>query len=388
MSGKDKPPQGPVGPIAVVYNVDFGCPDVADEDAEPPSHAADAGVADTALAVAESLGRAGWDPVLLTVTDSVADLPERLAERGLTTVFNLVESLGGDPHREPELPLVLDRLGIRYTGNGARTLALAHAKDAVRERLAAAGVPVPRGFAVADPHRLLNLGWGGLAFPLFVKPARTDASIGVEQSSIVHDVGALHRQLERLASRVPGPYLVEEYLPGREINVAIFPDPRDGLYVPTEIDFSGFEAGCAPIVTYNTKWVPGTPDWAAWSHPCADKLPPSLLREVLAVARTAFLAVGGTSYGRVDMRLDARGRPRVIDINPNNDIHPDAGMCIAAASVGVDHPAFVAELASRARVADPRTQPIEELHAASPRARRRSSRPRVAPVTSRELHNG
>lgn len=380
MSSTDKPPQGPSAPIAVVYNVDYGPLDVADEDDEPPSHAADAGVADTALAVAESLGRAGWDPVLLTVDDSVVDLPERLARLGVRRVFNLVESLGGDPHREPELPLVLDDAGIPYTGNGARALALAHAKDQARELLLARGVPVPRGFAVEDPDRLVNLGWAGLRFPLFVKPARTDASIGVEQSSVVHDVGELHRQLERLASRVKGPYLIEEYLPGRELNVAIFPDP-DGSLVPTEIDFSGFAPGCAPIVTYNTKWVPDTPDYHAYSHPCADRLPRALLREVLQVARAAFLAIGGTSYGRVDMRLDADGRPRVIDINPNNDIHPEAGMGIAATSVGIDHPAFVAELAARATFGA-----FEAHHAAPPRHHRRPSLPGGAALPRRELH--
>lgn len=363
MSGADKPPQGQTK-VAVLYNADYATLDVADEDAEPPSHAADAGVADTAHAVAASLAAAGWDPLLLTVTDSVADLPERLRDAGIDLVFNLVESLAGDPHREPEVPEVLEAAGIIYTGNGPAALALAHAKDATHERLRAAGVPIARGFAVADPDRILNLAWSGLTFPLFVKPARTDASIGIEQSSVVRDVAGLRRQLERLAAQVPGPYLVEEYLPGREINVAIFPDPITGQYVPTEIDFSGFAEDCSPIVTYNCKWVPGTPDYNAWSRPCADTLGSALLGEVIRVARAAFLGIGGTSYGRVDLRLDAQGQPRVIDVNPNPDIHPEAGMCIAAGSVGVDHPAFVAAIVTQAS--------REAVHAAQKHPRRGS----------------
>jgi D-alanine-D-alanine ligase len=71
---------------------------------------------------------------------------------------------------------------------------------------------------------------------------------------------------------------------------------------------------------------------------------------VIDVARGAFLAIGGTSYGRVDMRLDARGLPRVIDVNPNPDIHPDAGLCIAAQSVGMDHSILVTQLVAEATV--------------------------------------
>ncbi|GMV42956.1 MAG: hypothetical protein AMXMBFR64_46720 [Myxococcales bacterium] len=348
MSGAERPPQGQGTKVAVLYNTDYATLDIVEEDAEPPSHAADAGVAETAQAVAASLAVAGWDPVLLTVSDAIDDLPERLRDAGIGVVFNLVESLGGDPHREPDVPAALEAANIAYTGNGPAALALAHAKDAARERLRSRGVPVPRGFAIHDPDRIINLPWGGLDFPLFVKPARTDASIGVEQSSVVRDVGELRRQLERLAARVPGPYLVEEYLPGRELNVAIFPDPFRGRYVPTEIDFSALPAGCAPIVTYDCKWTPGTPDYQAESRPCGDALGPVLLRAVVRTSRAAFLALGATSYGRVDLRLDAAGRPRVIDVNPNPDIHPDAGACLAAASVGIDHPTFVADIAAQA----------------------------------------
>ena len=152
--------------------------------------------------------------------------------------------------------------------------------------------------------------------------------------------------MEKLHSHLPGPYLVEEYLPGKELNVSIFPSPYEGWVVATEIDFSPVPPEYPRIVTYDSKWNESSPEFASKSVPA--QLDEALKAEVTALARQAFLALGGSSYGRVDMRLDADGRPCVIDVNPNNDIHPDAGLAAAARSVGIDYPELIAGVLSGA----------------------------------------
>jgi D-alanine-D-alanine ligase len=140
--------------------------------------------------------------------------------------------------------------------------------------------------------------------------------------------------------------LVEEFLPGKEINVAIFPDPERGFVVPTEIDFSAVPAHLPRFVTYDSKWNPESPEYACKSVPA--QLSSALRAEVEALARRAFAALGGSGYGRVDMRLDREGRPCVIDVNPNNDIHPEAGLALAAYSVGLTYPELIARILARA----------------------------------------
>jgi D-alanine-D-alanine ligase len=333
--------------IAVIYNVDFASRDAAG-DGKASSLEADSEVAKTAENIAAILRDAGWESSLIPVADSLAEIPARLREWGADAVFNLVESLGNDCTREQELPALLERLGVPYTGNPPLVLRLALAKDVAKKLLAAHCIPIPQGLTVFAAGELCDGAAACVRFPAFVKPARSDASIGIDQGSIVADADALRRRVAWLLDSGLGPALVEDYLPGREINVAIFPDPFTGEIVPTEIDFSSYTPDLARIVTYNCKWLPETPEFNAFSQPCADRLPPPLLREVRRVARAAFLALGGASYGRVDMRLGADGRPRVIDVNPNNDLDCEAGLAIAARSAGLPYPALIAKIAEGA----------------------------------------
>jgi D-alanine-D-alanine ligase len=327
--------------VAVVYNVDFTTLQPSDNTERLQLIEAAAEVAKCAAKVTAILNFNGYDAIALQVNDRLDHLPAILRKEKVTAVFNLVESIGNEGRREPEFPELLETMRIPYTGNGPAILKLAFRKDHTRDQLAANGLPVSPGFVVREIGDLRSAALKKLRFPLFVKPAHADASIGIEQASLVRDRVALRRRVKWLLQEVPGPALVEQYLPGREINVAIFPDPFEGLVVPTEIDFSAYPPDLAPIVTYNCKWFPESPEYNAFSKPAADRVPAPLLDEIRGLARQAFIALGGTSYGRVDTRLDADGRPHIIDVNPNNDLDSEAGLSIAARSAGYDYSKLV-----------------------------------------------
>ncbi|MEZ4266485.1 MAG: hypothetical protein R3F39_08910 [Myxococcota bacterium] len=139
--------------------------------------------------------------------------------------------------------------------------------------------------------------------------------------------------------------MVETSASGPELNVAILGDP-DGPMAVTTVDFG--DAGGLGIVTYDCKWTPGTPDYEARSVSARGRFDDDLLARVKQSARDAFVAIGGSAYGRVDLRLDASGQPAVIDVNPNPDLHPDAGLAIAARDAGFDYPTLVARILARA----------------------------------------
>ncbi|HPQ68995.1 MAG TPA: hypothetical protein PKW95_07685 [bacterium] len=330
--------------VAVIHNIDFEGQGTPTSGPGLFSLAADAEVARTARHIADMLEDAGLETVLLQVNDSLAGLLPRLREERIDVVFNLVETLGGEAAREAELPMMLEAAGIPFTGNGAAALQLAHAKDRSKQLLAAHRLPTPRGICVRSPRDLPRDAAGLPPFPLFIKPARVDASIGIGQQSLVRDRDELKRQATWLHRHVPGPMLIEEYLPGPEINVAIFPNPFTGRAVPTIIDFSACPPELVPIVTYDCKWLPESPEYAARSTPCVDQLAPELRRDVLRIARAAFLVVGGASYGRVDLRLDRDGRPKIMDINPNPDLDHEAGLSVAANSVGLDYQTLLLQI--------------------------------------------
>jgi len=311
----------------------------------PRAYEADAAVLDMARAVETTLMRLGCSVVELRVESALDGVIERLERAGADVVFNLVESLGNDYGREWELPSLLGRHGLPYTGNGPVPLRLSRAKDGARRVLRRAGVRVPRGLTVREAGRLRASRLGPLPLPAFVKPARVDGSIGIDAGSLCADREALITRVNHLACHLPGPFLVEEYLPGKEINVSLFPaaDDVETLAVAmTEIDFSPLAPELPRFVTYDGKWNPTSAEYASRSVPA--QLAPALRDEVEALARRAFCALGGSGYGRVDMRLDSAGRPCVIDVNPNNDLSPEAGLALAAASVGVSYEQLIGSI--------------------------------------------
>ena len=348
MSQSDKPTGLPTR-TAVLVNTDFESRRAELNSDAPRGFEADAAVLDTARAVRVAIESLGVEVEEIRVSTSLRGLIEQLAHKGIGTVFNLIESIDNDYGREWQVPALLDRHGVRYTGNGAEPLRLCRAKDSARRVLQRAGVRVARGVVVRAASELTPRRLRALPFPCFVKPARVDGSIGIDGDSMCADASALSARVEHLAHHLPGPYLVEEYLPGKEINVALFPDPIDGFVVPTEIDFSVLAPELPRFVTYDSKWNPESPEYVTKSVPA--ELDAGLRAEVERVARAAFRALGGRGYGRVDMRLDVTGQPCVIDVNPNNDLHPEAGLALAARSVGLAYDALIGSILSRAHEA-------------------------------------
>ncbi|MDP9035792.1 MAG: D-alanine--D-alanine ligase [Myxococcota bacterium] len=317
--------------IVVLYNVDY-------EDARPevdPGWAARAEVGFVAAGVAEVLGNTGREAHLLPVDGDLASLRARLAELDPDCAFNLCESLAGDARLESAVPLLLELLGIPFTGSPPEVLSLALRKDRVKLRLEAAGIPTPAGRVLARPDDACDL-----PFPLIVKPAREDGSVGISRASVVHSREELTRAVEAVVTSLRQPCLVEEFVDGREFNVALLGHPAPRVLPLSEIDFAGLPPGVPHIVSYDAKWSSGSVDdlgTAAVLHP---SLPMSVAARVRRVAAEAFRAVGVRDYGRVDVRLASTGVPYVVDVNPNCDLSPHAGMARAAAAVGIDYAAL------------------------------------------------
>ena len=314
--------------IAVLYNVDF-------EDARPeddPMWASRADVAFVATSVATALASSGYDPQLVGVDGDLAGLRNRLLEHEADCAFNLCESLVGDARLESAVPLVLELLNIPFTGSPPEVLAFALRKDRVKQRLEAAGIPTPRGQVLTRPGDPCDL-----PFPLIVKPVREDGSAGISHASVVRGAAELAIVVESLVTSFRQPALAEEYIDGREFNVAMLGHPTPRVLPLSEIDFTGLPDGVPHIVSYDAKWTSGSVDDLGTVPVMHPSLPNAVAARVRRVAADAFRAVGVRDYGRVDVRLAASGIPYVVDVNPNCDLSPHAGMARAAAAVGIDY---------------------------------------------------
>jgi D-alanine-D-alanine ligase len=327
-----KPPRRKPIKVAVLFNVDY-------EDSTPdgdPGYAARADVEAVAAGVAEELSDGAHETHLVPVGADLAAMRARLVELEPDCAFNLCESIAGDARLESAVPLVLELMGIPFTGSPPEALSHGLYKDRVKRRLVDAGVPTPPACVLGratDPCEL--------PFPLIVKPVHEDGSVGITGRSVVRDDAELRAMVGEITSALRQPCLVEQYIEGRELNVALFGFPTARVLPLSEIDFSGLPASAPPIVSYEAKWCAGSPEDQGTMPVLHPELPGNVAARVRRVAVEAFRAVGVRDYGRVDIRLAANGTPFVVDVNPNCDLSRQAGMARAAAAVGMDYGSLV-----------------------------------------------
>lgn len=264
---------------------------------------------------------------------------ERIRRGKFDLAFNMCEGIDGVATMESPVIAVLELLELPYTGASSWTTALCLRKNLTNAVLERAGLPVPL-HAVALRGGAVPV----MEFPAICKPAAEDASLGVEQGSVVKSGTALRRRLKAMHERWEE-VIVQRFIDGREVNVGILGD--ETLPV-AEIRFDAMPSGKWRIVTYRSKWEEGSDEDRGTQPQCPAELEPALEAEIRRVALAAWRAVGGEGYGRVDMRVDAEGRPWILEVNANPDIAPDAGLARMARVAGIEYGEMILQMCDEA----------------------------------------
>ena len=288
----------------------------------------------TVDAVQAELAREGNEIVRIPAHQD-AKWVDKLRRARVDLVFNLCEGIDGVAALEPPVISVLELLGLPYTGSSSWTTSLCLRKHVVNAALERAGLPVPK-FAVVRKGGVIP----AVGFPAICKPAAEDASIGVEQRSVVRTTRALTGRVEAMLERWDE-VLIQRYVQGREVNVGVL---GDAVLPISEIDFGAMPKGMWRIVTYRSKWETGSDEDIGSAPTCPARLPAPVASQLRRVAIAAWRLVGGSGYGRVDMRIDERGRPWILEVNANPDIAPDAGLARMARVAGIDYGALVRQV--------------------------------------------
>lgn len=281
----------------------------------------------TVQAIEESLASEGNSVVRVPVHPDGRWI-ERLRRARVDLVFNMCEGIDGVAALEPAVIAVLELFGIPFTGATSHAASLCLRKHVVNAHLEKAGLPIPRFTTIRRGASLTSVG-----YPAICKPAAEDASLGVEQRSVVRTTRALAARVEAMHERWDE-VLVQRYVEGREVNVGVL----GGAVLPiAEIDFAGMPRGRWRIVTYQSKWATGSVDDLGSVPRCPADLPAKTADQVRRIALRAWQLVGGSGYGRVDMRIDANGQPWILEVNANPDIAPDAGLARMARVAGIEY---------------------------------------------------
>jgi D-alanine-D-alanine ligase len=328
--------------IVVLYNTDYDAEQAATANSPDATS-----VRASAKAIASALIETGYTVELSGVHGvEVYDVLAKLSANKPDLLFNLCESMDGDPRNEPTFAGLLDLFGIPYTGAGLLSLATCLYKHRTKDVLIANHVPTPPYRMLRDEADLADPSLDTLDYPWFVKLAHEDASLGITEANVVADAAALRARSRELMRDHKQAVLAERYVEGREINVTLMGHGDNVDVLPLhEIDFAAMPSDRPRIVSYAAKWDENHVDYVGTKPVPLREAAPALIAEIERVSKAAWRAVELRDYGRVDLRVDDAGVPWVIDVNPNPDISPDAGVTRAAAAAGMSHPQMVEKIA-------------------------------------------
>jgi D-alanine-D-alanine ligase-like ATP-grasp enzyme len=183
--------------------------------------------------------------------------------------------------------------------------------------------------------------------PVFVKPAREDASLGISFASVTPDWAALKEQIIQ-THRKYGTALAERYIAGREFNVGIIELPELSVLPLAEIEFRSGPEGTWPILTYAGKWSPNSTDDLATPIRCPAHAEINLARRIEEIAIAAYRLTGCRDYARVDVRVDSNGQIFVLEVNANPDIGPQAGLARMLRAQNISYDEFAQQLVENA----------------------------------------
>jgi D-alanine-D-alanine ligase len=295
--------------------------------------------------VARTLRRLGHRVSIMGVHGDVKRLIAGLSRRKPDLVFNLMEMFGENVFGDIPVAGLLDLLSLKYTGSGPGELYLSQDKGLTKKLLAFEEILYPR-FAVFSREAAFETG-GNLRMPMFVKPLRSDASLGIGGKSLVHDAVALMERVAVIRKELNDSALAEEYIEGREFYVGVLGNAQAKPLPPVEVDFTGFPEGVPKVMDSKAKWDERSKEYKGTKLILAT-LPDELRARLQKVAVDAYRALRVRDYGRVDLRLTETGEIYVLEVNASCYLERTGEFAMAAAAAGIDYPRLIEQIVNLA----------------------------------------
>lgn len=316
-----------------------------EESAEPQRRGRGAKKKTDVQEIAQVLKRAGHQ-VFSVIVDGTPESLARLARVEADLLFNLVESFGDDDTKEPHVAAYYELLGLHYTGSGSRGLSVAMDKALTKKVLAFHDIQSPMFVIVFRGH----LDWAhDIDFPVIVKPAREDGSIGIGFSALVGSIKELMERIDQLHTDFDQPVIIEQYIDGREVYVGVMGNGRVEALPPVEMDLSHLPKGTPKIAGTEVKWEEGTQAYRGSRVRVLKDLPDKVIEAIRQAAVTAFQALELRDYARFDFRVTPANKIYLIEANPNPYLHSGAEFIKGARASGRTHPQTILEIVDLAQ---------------------------------------
>jgi len=269
----------------------------------------------------------------VSVFGDMVKLVEGLKERKPNLVFNLMETFGKTQLGSIGVVGVLDLLGLPYTGGGPGEFYLQEDKGITKKILAYEKILYP-DYAVI-PVDAESKTADNLRYPMFLKPLRMDASIGISAKSIVRNKKELTERINAI-HKLKDSALAEEYIEGREFFVGLLGNNAPQILPVLEVDFSGMPEGAPNILDAKAKWDTESAEYKG-SKVVLAQIDAALTEKIQAIALEAYKALRVRDYGRVDLRMDEAGNVYVIEVNASCYLERSSELAMAAKAAGIEY---------------------------------------------------
>jgi D-alanine-D-alanine ligase len=289
--------------------------------------------------VITSLKAMGHEVRTLGMADNLAELRSIVADWKPDIAFNLLEEFQGIVTYDQHVVAFLELMRLPYTGCNPRGMMISRDKALSKQILAYHRIPtakfalVPRNRRYRPPRRL--------RYPLFVKSATEDASLGISQASVVHDPQKLRERIEFIHEQTSSDALVEEYVEGRELYIGVIGNDRLTTFPLWELDFGTLPEAMAGIATRKVKWDRNYQRKHGIATGPARELPEAVTQRIARLARRIYVALALSGYARVDLRLKPDGSVFVLEANANPNLAVTEDLATSALAGGVGYDALL-----------------------------------------------
>ncbi len=281
---------------------------------------------ETIEAISNALAKIG----AVTRLNANENIEEKIIAAAPDIVFNYAEGLNGE-EREAEIPFLLERLSIPYTGSGPRTMINSLNKAKTKKILNSYNIKTAPFSVVENLSENLE----NLNFPCIVKPLWEGSSKGIHDRALAGDAAGALKLAEEIIIKYKQPALVEEFLPGDEFTCGVIGNkPRTRVLPVAAINHGALEGKLNPILSFEAKWVLDTPSNPLQILSCPAPVDGELYRKLEDISLKAYNALECRDWCRIDIRLDSRGEPNILELNPIPGLLPLAedNSCLPAAA--------------------------------------------------------
>jgi D-alanine-D-alanine ligase len=320
--------------VALVYNADAGIiPDT------PEDRGSTADLRHMIRDMARVVRSLGHRVTVLPLARDLFPFQRKLRRLDPDVVFNQYDDVVHGALYEMRFAAMVRMMGFPLTGSPALALGLSRYKHMSASLLHGLGIPIPPCTELLE--RVGDVDRHEWRFPLIVQPSQEHAGIGLDRHSIVQSKKALRQQVRRIVQTYNQPALVQLFLPGREFNVGIVGGKRARVMPLAEVNYEELPADIPPIMSYAAKWIETSMEYKKTSVICPAVVEPELARQVADIAMRAWRAVSAWGYGRVDIRLDEAGLPRVLEVNCNASLEEGVALARSADKAGISYPQLI-----------------------------------------------